>query len=43
VDYDLLGEYRLRERVSLSLGLNGVRTPKSPSFYTGRFEIRGSF
>jgi hypothetical protein len=43
LDYDFLGEYRLRERVSLSLGLNGVKTPQMPAFYTGRFELRGSF
>jgi hypothetical protein len=43
VDYDFLGEYRLRERISLSLGLNGADTPQAPAFYTGRFELKGSF
>jgi hypothetical protein len=43
IDYDLLGAYRLRERISLSMGVNGVKAPGAPSLYTGRFDVRGSF
>ena len=43
IDYDLLGEYRLRERVSLSLGWNGIHSSSAPATYAGRFELKGSF
>jgi hypothetical protein len=43
LDYDFLGEYRVRERISLSLSWTGTKAPNRPGFYTGRFELRGSF
>lgn len=43
LDYDLLGECRLRDRVSLSLSWSGFKSPGREGFYTGRFELKGSF
>ena len=43
LDYDFLGEYRVRERISLALTWTGYKAPSRPGFYTGRFELKGSF
>jgi hypothetical protein len=43
LDYDLLGEYRIHDRVSLSLNWTGFQAPNRPAYYTGRFELKGSF
>lgn len=43
IDYDFLGECRLRDRISLSLGWTGFKAPGREGYYTGRFELRGSF
>ena len=43
LDYDLLGEYRIHDRVSLSLNWTGFQAPSRPAYYTGRFELKGSF
>ncbi|MBI4364288.1 MAG: hypothetical protein HY568_02565 [Candidatus Latescibacteria bacterium] len=43
VDYDLLGEYRLRDRVSLSLTWSGQLANGRGGAYTGRFELRSYF
>jgi hypothetical protein len=43
VDYDLLGEYRLRDQVSLSLTWNGQIANGRGGAYTGRFELRSYF
>jgi len=43
LDYDFTGEYRVRERISLALTWTGYKAPSGPGFYTGRFELKGSF
>jgi hypothetical protein len=43
VEYDLLGEYRLHQHVSLNFTWNGQHTQGRPGFYTGRFEFRSYF
>jgi hypothetical protein len=43
LDYDLLGEYRIHDRVSLSVNWTGFQAPNRPGYYTGRFELKGSF
>jgi hypothetical protein len=43
LDYDLTGEFRMRERVALSLGWTGFKTRGRPAYYTGRVELKGSF
>ena len=43
LDYDFTGEYRVRERISLVLTWTGYKAPSRPGFYTGRFELKGSF
>ena len=43
LDYDFLGEYRIHDRVSLSLNWTGFQAPNRPAYYTGRFELKGSF
>ena len=43
VDYDFLGECRLRDQVSLSLSWAGFKSPGREGYYTGRFELKGSF
>jgi hypothetical protein len=43
VEYDLLGEYRLRDRVALSLSLQGQRRFRGPDAYTGSLELRSHF
>jgi len=43
VEYDLLGEYRLHQQVSLNFTWNGQKAPGRAGFYTGRFELRSYF
>ncbi len=43
VDYDLLGDYRLRDQVSLSVSWNGQVASKRSGVYSGRFELRSYF
>jgi hypothetical protein len=43
IDYDFLGEYRVHDQVSLSLSWTGFKAPRQPAYYTGRFELKGSF
>jgi hypothetical protein len=43
LDYDLTGEYRIRERIALSFGWTGFKAQSRPAYYTGRFELKGSF
>jgi len=43
LDYDFLGECRVRDNVSLSLSWTGFKAPKRANYYTGRFELRGTF
>jgi hypothetical protein len=43
LDYDFLGEYRVRDNMSLSLSWTGFKAPKRAAYYTGRFELRGTF
>ena len=43
LDYDLTGEYRMRERIALSFGWTGFKTRGRPATYTGRVELKGSF
>lgn len=43
LDYDFLGECRVRDNVSLSLSWSGFKAPSRAGYYTGRFELRGTF
>ncbi|HYR51688.1 MAG TPA: hypothetical protein VET83_03640 [Candidatus Dormibacteraeota bacterium] len=43
LDYDLLGDYRLRDQVSVSLSWNGQLAAGRTGVYTGRFELRSYF
>jgi hypothetical protein len=43
LDYDLLGECRVRDHVSLMLSWSGFKAPGREGYYTGRFELKGSF
>jgi len=43
LDYDVLGEYRVGERVSLSASLSGAKVESRRNTYTGRFELRSYF
>ena len=43
LDYDLTGEYRVHERIALSFGWTGFKAQARPAYYTGRFELKGSF
>lgn len=43
LDYDFLGECRLRDQISLSLSWSGFKAPGRLAYYTGRFELKGSF
>ncbi len=43
VDYDLLGDYRLRDQISLSLSWNGQIAAGRSGVYTGRFELKSYF
>jgi hypothetical protein len=43
LDYDLLGECRLRDQVSLSLSWSGFKTPGREGYYSGRCELKGTF
>ncbi len=43
LDYDFLGECRVRDNVSLSLSWTGFKAPRRTGYYTGRFELRGTF
>ena len=43
LDYDFLGDYRLRDQVSLSLSWNGQLAAGRTAVYTGRFELRSYF
>jgi len=43
LDYDVLGDYRLRDQVSLSLSWNGQLAAGRTAVYTGRFELRSYF
>jgi hypothetical protein len=43
LDYDLLSEWTLRDRLQLSLAWNGAAVPGRASSYTARLELRSSF
>lgn len=43
LDYDLLSEYRIGERVSISATLSGAKVESRRNTYTGRFELRSYF
>ena len=43
LDYDFLGDYRLRDQVSLSLSWNGQLAAGRTGIYTGRFELKSYF
>ena len=43
LDYDLLGDYRLRDQVSLSLSWSGQVAGGRSGVYTGRFELKSYF
>jgi hypothetical protein len=43
LDYDLLSEYRIGERVSISATLSGAKVEQRRNTYTGRFELRSYF
>ena len=43
LDYDLTGEYRMRDRIALSFGWTGYKTRDRAAYYTGRVELKGSF
>jgi hypothetical protein len=43
LDYDLLGEMSLRERLQLSIAWNGSAVPGRSGAYTARIELRSSF
>jgi hypothetical protein len=43
LDYDVLGEYRVRDRIALSFSWTGFQSKGRPSSYTGRCELRGYF
>ncbi len=43
VDYDFLGEYRVRDRISFALSWAGFKAASRPGFYTGRLELRSAF
>ena len=43
VDYDLIGDYRIRDQVSLNLSWNGQVASRRSAAYTGRLELRSYF
>jgi hypothetical protein len=43
IAYNLLGEYRVRQQVSLTLSLTGEGRFRSRDLYTGSFELRSYF
>ena len=43
LDYDFLTECRVKDNVSLSFSWTGFKAPKRAGYYTGRFELRGTF
>jgi hypothetical protein len=43
LDYDLLSEWSIRDRLQLSLSWNGASVPGRAATYTGRLELRSSF
>ena len=43
VDYDLLGDYRLRDQVSLGVSWNGQIASSRNAVYNGRLELRSYF
>lgn len=43
LDYDLLSEWTMRDRLQLSLGLNGAAIPGATGSYNARLELRSSF
>lgn len=43
LDYDLLSEWTMRDRLQLTLGVNGAAVPSGTGSYTARLELRSSF
>jgi hypothetical protein len=43
LDYDLLGEYRVGERLSVSMTWSGAKIESRRNTYSGRFELRSYF
>jgi hypothetical protein len=43
LDYDLLGELALRDRLQLTLAWNGAAIPGRAGSYAARLELRSSF
>jgi len=43
LDYDVLSEWTLRDRLQLSLAWNGAAVPERASTYNARLELRSSF
>lgn len=43
LDYDLLGDYRLRDQVSVGITWNGQVASGRSAVYTGRFELKSYF
>jgi len=43
IDYDLLGDYRVREQVSIGLSWSGQVASGRPGVYNGRFELKSYF
>ncbi len=43
VDYDLLGDYRLRDQVSVGISWNGQVASGRSGVYSGRFELKSYF
>jgi len=43
IDYDFLGDYRLRDQVSLGISWNGQIASSRNAVYAGRLELRSYF
>ncbi len=43
LDYDLLGDYRLRDQVSVGISWNGQVASGRSGVYSGRFELKSYF
>jgi len=43
LDYDFLGDYRLRDQVSVGFSWNGQVASRRAALYTGRFELKSYF
>ncbi len=43
VDYDFLGDYRLRDQISIGLSWNGQVASGRGGVYNGRFELKSYF